>query len=339
MLVSDLGEFGLIEALCRRVPTTSPDLRLPPGDDAAVWRSPGCAVATTDTLVEDVHFRLAEITPEELGWKALAVNLSDVAAMGGAPRWALVTLGLRRDLPAEQLFGLYDGLGEACRAYGTVVAGGDVVMSPGPIFVTVALLGQPAEPSGRLLTRSAARPGDLVAVTGTLGGSAAWLHLPCRPVGDAARAAIRRAHFRPSPRVREGQLLLAAGVTCAIDVSDGLIGDLGHVCRASGVAAELDLPAIPVDPAAREALGPELALDLALAGGEDYELLVCAPAPVVALARARLAAETGTPLTVVGRVAGGAEREQPPVQLLAADGTRRTPAHIGWDHLRGDGGG
>ncbi len=333
MRVSQLGEFGLIDALCRRVPTTDPALRVPLGDDAAVWDAALPTIATTDTLVEDVHFRLGEATPAELGWKSLAVNLSDIAAMGGRPRWALVTLGLRPDMDTALLTGLYDGLGEACHAYGVVVAGGDVVSTRGPLFLTVTLLGETLDPTGEVMRRSAARAGDVVAVTGMLGGSGAWLHPDLNAGGGAEVEAIRRAHFRPIPRVAEGQCLLRAGVRCAMDVSDGLVADLGHICQASGVAARIEAEQVPRHPAAAARLGPAAALDLALSGGEDYELLVCAPADVLAGAGPALARATGTAITEIGRIEDASSGE-PAVRVVDASGAERPLARRGWDHLR-----
>lgn len=330
MRVRELGEFGLIADLARRVPGAAPGLLVGIGDDAAVWQPQGLAIATTDTLVEDVHFRRRYASWEDVGWKALAVNVSDVAAMGGTPRYALVTLGLPTSTAVEDVRSLYDGLAAAAARFGVVVAGGDIVGSP-VVFITVALYGE-AEMPERLLRRDAARPGDLVAVIGTIGASAAGLLAldGGLPLPSAALAVLRAAHLRPEPQVAEARALVAAGVRCAIDLSDGLAGDLGHVCRASGVAARVELARLPVALAVREHF-PDRWVDLALRGGEDYALLCTAPEPIIERARARLAAEGLAPLAVVGEIVAG-----PPGQmtLLAADGQSATLAGGGFDHFR-----
>ncbi|MBI2321798.1 MAG: thiamine-phosphate kinase [Chloroflexi bacterium] len=330
MRITDLGEFGLIARVAALQPAPNRKLIVGIGDDAAVWQPEGLAIATTDTLVEDVHFRRRYASWEDVGWKALAVNVSDVAAMGGSPRYALVTLGLPAETAVEDLRALYDGLAAAAATYGVVVAGGDIVGSP-VAFVTIALYGEAAA-ADRLLRRDAARAGDLVAVTGSVGASAAGLLAldGDLPLPAAALAPLRAAHLRPRPRLDEARVLVAAGVRCAIDLSDGLAGDLGHVCRASGVAARVELARLPVAAAVREHF-PDRWPDLALRGGEDYELLCAAPGPVVERARARLAEEGLAPLAVVGEIVAG-----PPGQitLLAADGRSETLATGGFEHFR-----
>lgn len=329
MRVSELGEFGLITDLARRVPSTAVDLLIGIGDDAAVWRARGLAVATTDTLVEEVHFRRRYTTWLDLGWKALAVNVSDMAAMGGRAQYALVTLGLPADAAVEDLRALYDGLAEAAQRFGVVVAGGDIVRSP-ITFITVTLYGEAVE-ADQLLRRDAARPGDLVAVTGTLGASAAGLLALSEdlPLPAAALAALRAAHLRPQPRPAEAQVLVAAGVRCAMDISDGLAGDLRHIGRASGVAARIDVARLPVSPLVREHF-PERYVALALHGGEDYELLCAAPAAAIAVAQRRLVEAGLAPLTVIGEIVAGPPGE---ITLREADGQVTTLAAGGFDHF------
>ena len=288
MLVRELGEFGLIERLFRRVSASpagtstpgAPLLRIQVGigDDAAVWDAAGASeVLTTDTIVEGTHFTLETTGWNDLGWKALATNLSDVAAMGAAPGLAVVTLGLPPDTRVEDIDALYDGMLEAAETFGATVAGGDVVASP-TLFITVALSG--ALPGAPML-RSSASPGDLIGVTGSLGASAAGLAALQGASAAAGTAALKAAHRRPWPRVREGMVLAALGVRCAMDITDGLVVDLSKLCTASGCGARLEAACVPLHPAALAAF-PGEALAMALNGGEDYELLFAAPPRLMA---------------------------------------------------------
>lgn len=351
MTVSDLGEFGLIWRLARLVEAPpAPDLVLAIGDDCAAWRVPDGLVqlATTDTLVEAVHYDPATTGWRDLGWKALAVNTSDVAAMGGRPRYALVTLGLRGDQPAEELDELYRGMQEHCHAYKLAVIGGDVVGSPTP-FISVTLLG---ESRGPLLRRSSGRAGDLLAVTGWLGSSAGGLRLllaakeraPADLPGPALRARVDAelsslaartlvdAHRRPIPRVREGQALVELGVVCGMDLSDGLLGDTTRLCEASGLGARLSLEAVPVHPALQR-LFPEECRQLALTGGEDYELLVAVAPDRLELVQRDLEEATGTRLTVVGELEPLREGSRR-VRVLDAAGAELEPRGWSWEHFR-----
>jgi thiamine-monophosphate kinase len=335
MRIRDLGEFSLIDRLAARVaasgvarsshgPTAQP-LILGIGDDTAAWGidAAGTELLTTDTLVQGVHFTAKTSSWHDLGWKAMAVNLSDIAAMGGSPRYALVTLGLPGDTPIDAMDALYDGMLEACAEYGAAIVGGDVVASP-TAFVTVALTGVTPGP---VLARSAARPGDRVGVTGSVGGSAAGLAIlqGLATAGPDEDHALRQAHQRPRPRIAEGRALLAAGVRCAIDVSDGLVADLEKLCKASGASARLLAARVPVHPAARAAFGDE-ALSMALGGGEDYQLLFAAPLAV--LEEVLGALPSGG--TLIGEVLEG-----PPGLVTVQDEDGR-PVEIpgrGWDHF------
>lgn len=334
MLVRELGEFGLIERLSRRVaaspgdpshrPQLSANLRVGIGDDAAVWDAGGATEAlTTDTVVEGAHFTLDTTGWNDLGWKALAVNLSDAAAMGAAPALAVVTLGLPPDTRVEDVETLYDGLLAAAAEFGAAVAGGDVVASP-TLFITVALTGVL---QGAPMLRSAAGAGDQIGVTGPLGASAAGLAVlqGANPAAGVDAGPLLAAHRRPWPRVREGLALAAGGVRCAMDVTDGLADDLAKLCAASGLAGRLESACVPVHGAARAAF-PENALAMALNGGEDYELLFTAPPAVMA----SLGAALPCGVHVVGAV-----HEGPPgqVTVVDAEGRAMTPARRGWDHF------
>ena len=324
--VGDLGEVGLIERIRAQLDGLEHrDLIIGPGDDAAVWRGRGSyTIATTDTMVEGVHF-LRDADPRDVGWKALAVNVSDIGAMGGTPTFALVTLCLPQSTPVSWIDGLYEGMLALAVEYGVRLAGGDIVSSPA-LTVTVAVAGAAASDADRgplLLRRDAARPGDAIAVSGTLGGSAGGLRVLRAPFQDSepARALVRR-HMRPEPRVGMGQAAAQAGVRCAIDVSDGLLQDIGHICEASGCAAIVRFADIPVDPALL-AVFPDDARMLAATGGEDYELVLVAPVHV-------LAALTG--MTVIGQIVEDPEHR---VHVLDGGGNEVHVEHRGWDHLRG----
>jgi thiamine-monophosphate kinase len=295
------GEFELIERLASHLEPLDSGLGI--GDDAAAWQPTAgrVLVATTDMLVEGIHFRLEWISPRDLGWKALAVNLSDLAAMGASPGHALISIALLPDQGplAEEI---YEGLGELARGTGTRVVGGDTVRTPGPLVINVALVGE-ADPE-RLLRRTGARPGDVVAVTGTVGASAAGLDLLLRD-GRAAlarpgAASLIEAHHRPRPQLRAGAALAAHDVHCAIDISDGVASEAWHLARASGVEIEVDVDRLPLTREAVELLGEARARQLALTGGEDYQLLFTVPERRYDEVTRALPPDAGA--TVVGRV-------------------------------------
>jgi thiamine-monophosphate kinase len=332
MDVSELGEFGLIDRLRAALPESPSDrLIVGIGDDGAAWcGGTGCTIATTDTMVVGVHFLPGSVDWRDVGWKALAVNISDIAAMGGTPAFALVTLCLPPDTRVAAVDALYEGLRECADAYGVTVAGGDIVSAP--VFaITIAVAGDAsvdAAGAPLLLRRNAAKAGDLIAVTGSLGGSAGGLRALTdgAPATDARRRLIKR-HMRPQPRVDAGRAAIASGICCAIDVSDGLVQDLAHICAASGVGAELRLDGIPLD-ADLVAVYPDNAAASAVTGGEDYELLLIGAEAAIVGASSGLAA----PLTVIGRIVEGA----PHVRVLDARGADVALASPGWDHLAKD---
>jgi len=312
------GEFELISAFTAALPLRGEGLALGVGDDAAVLRPPPGEdlVATVDAVVEGVHFD-RRFTPAEVGWKALAVNLSDLAAMGARPLWALVALAVPRGTPAPWLAGLARGLGACARAHGLAVAGGNVTRAA-ERSITVTVLGAVAR--GRALTRGGAREGDLLLVSGTLGGAALGL----RP---RAPAALVRRQRRPIPRLALGRALVGVA-HAAVDVSDGLAQDAGHLAARSRVRAVIEAARLPTSLAYRRAVEGGDALRPALAGGEDYELLVAVPPARLGAARAAARAAR-TPLRLIGRVERGLG-----VRVLGEDG-RELPLPPGHDHLRG----
>ncbi len=289
MLLSTLGEFGLIERLNRILAepgatSSAGSVTLGIGDDAALLLLPAGheLVATIDALVEGVHFRRDWSSAEDIGWKALAVNVSDLGAMGARPVSALVTLGLPADTSPKWVERFYRGLGECGAHYGCPVVGGDTVRSPQGISLSVAALGSVA--SGRAVRRNGARPGDLVCVIGVLGESAAGLALLERGGSMVRRkryAPLIEWHRRPAPPVKAGAALADAGLaTAMLDLSDGLASDLQHIARRSGVGIRIESERLPISDATRRLaaeLGLSDALSWALHGGEDYQLCFTVP--------------------------------------------------------------
>jgi len=327
----DIGEFGLIERLKAIVASKDPQVVLGIDEDAAALRmaSDRITLFTVDALLEGVHFDLSYFTFYQLGWRAMAANLSDIAAMGGLARWALVSIALPPQLTVESVEELYRGMRNLADRYGVTIVGGDTTGSKSGLAITIALLGEAEE--GALKTRSGARQGDVLAVTGALGGSHAGLMVLRHPKQlDRQRytVAVNR-HLMPLPRVEEARWLAKhLDVTAMIDLSDGLASDLGHICRLSGVGAEIDAMRIPFAPGLAEvasALGQN-PLDWALTGGEDYELLFTA---------AKEGFEEGVrkaplPVTVIGKVVS----QERGIQLLDSSGRRTAVSGGGWDHFK-----
>jgi thiamine-monophosphate kinase len=269
-----IGEFELIERYLSRLGAHRDDVLLGIGDDAALLRPPpGIELASAiDTIVEGVHFPVG-MPAADIGHRVLAVNLSDMAAMGAEPAWALLTL----TLPVADEAWLRDfatGLHDLARRHGTALVGGDT--TAGPLMATVAITG--FVPPGQALRRSGARPGDEIWVSGTPGDAAAGLAVLQGKLDgpDAILEPLRQRFLRPEPRVGLGLCLRSMASAC-IDVSDGLVGDLGKLCESSGVGAELDSTLLPRSSAMRGAVDPEAARRFTLAGGDDYELLFTLP--------------------------------------------------------------
>jgi thiamine-monophosphate kinase len=326
--VGELGEFPLIDRIASAIERSSLPtpvaggfhLVLGIGDDAAGWSlERGVQVTTTDTAVEGVHFKRQNTPWSDVGWRVWAANVSDIISMGGKPLVGVVTIGMPASLEVTAIDDLYLGLIEACHAYGTLIAGGDIVSSR-DVFISVALTG--VCESG-LLRRDAASIGDLVGVSGPLGGSAGGLRL--LQCGLASNEALISAHRRPQPRISTGLALLEAGVTGAMDVSDGLIADLAKLCRASGVAATTDSRLVPVAHSLHESFSEEESLRYALGGGEDYEVLFTGPRESVERAIASIDGAS-----IIGEIVAG-----PPglVTVLGADGNELEITEMGWEHL------
>ncbi|MBX3725742.1 MAG: thiamine-phosphate kinase [Xanthomonadales bacterium] len=320
-----MSEFELIARLRRRLGATGADrLEVGNGDDAAVWR-PGHGmhvVACCDTLVEGRHFPVGT-SPFDLGWKALAVNLSDLAAMAARPAVALLALTLPADPGADWIEDFCAGWEVLAQPHRLALAGGDLTRGP-VLTVTVTCLGE--LPPGAALRRAGAAAGDAIFVSGTLGDAAAALALWDRR-GEPELTPLMARLTRPTPRLALGRALRGVA-SAAIDVSDGLVADLGHLLDASGVGARIDADAVPCGELATALLGATQARTLALAGGDDYELCFTVPADRIDAAAAAAAA-AGTPVARIGTVESGAglavvDRNGRPVPL----------ARAGWDHFR-----
>jgi thiamine-monophosphate kinase len=328
MKVWELGEFGLIELIAETVgKATRHDLILGIGDDTAAWcTDKSIQLGTTDILIQNVHFTLDIATWRELGWKALAVNISDIAAMGGTPSFAMVSLGLPPETEVDNVVELYRGMKEIGSKFDVDIVGGNISRAS-VVIIDVSLIGK----ADVLLTRSAAAPGDHIAVTGYLGLAAAGLKLlkSGRKLDSKTTAFFREAHLRPRPRVAEGQILVQQGVRAAIDISDGLLSDLTHICKASRVGANLWINKLPIHALLRSAFKKEW-LRLALSGGEDYELLFTARSEVIA----RLKDIMSSHVAVIGEIVSDAPGQ---VTLLDERGKVVKWDETGWDHFKSPG--
>jgi thiamine-monophosphate kinase len=330
-----MGEFELLAALRERLPEPGPRVRLGSGDDAAVTVPGGATATSVDALVEGVHFRRETASLRQIGRKAISTALSDLAAMGAEPGEAYVVLGAPEGLDETELLDLGEGLAAVARETGTTLAGGDVSRAP-VLTLAVTVVGHAERPED-FVTRSGARPGDALVVTGELGGAAAGLLLLSQrtsgPRLDVASAdALRRRQLDPTPRLDAGRALAAAGATAMIDISDGLAGDAGHIAAASGALLAIDAAALPLAPgveAVAVAAGRD-PLELVVSGGEDYELLAALPPGAVDSAR-QVLAETGVPLTVIGKVEAAGDAQVRAEIRLPGGGAA---PNRGYDQLR-----
>lgn len=332
--VREVGEFPLINLIDAAVGTKPPArLRIGIGDDAAVWRphSGRDLIVTTDMLVQNIHFRLEWLDDwESLGHKALAVNLSDIAAMGGKPRLAFVSLGLSGTERDRDVTDFYRGMERLGKRFGVTVAGGDVTSTQGDVVVSVTVIGETGS-DRRTLVRSAAQPGDLIGVTGPLGLAAGGLRVLANQFLSLDGSPImREAYRRPNPRVQEGRLLLRSGVRAAMDLSDGLLGDLPKMCEASGVSAVIELTKVPIPNALKWGF-PDW-FDIALRGGEDYELLFTAPPAVFDRVVANFRRVGLRPPRQIGQITK-ADADGPTIKVREASGLLREVETGAYQHF------
>lgn len=297
------------------------------GEDVAAWDGDlSIQLATVDSFIQDIHFSLDIASWEDVGWRVMAANLSDIAAMGGYPRYALVSLAIPGSTEVNDVTALYRGILALAQQNDIVIVGGDTNQAP-IISITITLLGS----AGRerfILTRSTARPGELVAVTGDLGGSAAGLEILTKQPSLSIEGSnnLRIAFLRPNPRLYEGRFLLDHGIRTAIDISDGLVSDLKRVCEASRVGARIKVNQVPINQSV-EAIFGERARNLALSGGEDFELLFTGDLKTIETVSELLPCK----VTVIGEVIATEAGE---VTIVDEQGGLVELEKDGWDHFR-----
>lgn len=331
MKVSELGEFGLIDLLakmiaeagCHELTPERPVIGI--GDDATAWKCDRpIQLATVDTMVQDVHFTLEMTTWRELGWKSLAINLSDIAAMGGVPEYALLALALPETTDVENVTEMYHGIIDLALEANTAIVGGNISRSP-LISITITVLG--GSLGNEMLRRDTAQPSDCIAITGYPGSAAAGLETLTKntELSKEDSLYLRKAFLWPVPRIKEGQILIKRGIRTAIDTSDGLLADLRHICEASRVGARVEAEKIPIHPAIKRNF-PSRAREMALSGGEDYALLFTGQAAIIA----KLRTEMEIPVTVIGEITSG---EPGRIEVVDAAGNPLEIGRPGWRHF------
>jgi len=331
--LADIGEFGFIDRI-RQQGLIRPDgVFKGIGDDAAAFRTDGkqLTLLTTDLLVERVHFIRDKASAFSLGWKSMAVNFSDIAAMGGTPREAFVSIAIPESCTLEYLDDLYRGMHELCTRFEVNILGGDTTGSKQDLIINVALTGEVAE--AEILCRDGAQPGDIICCIGDLGSSRAGLHLIVNELlrSNSEFEALYQAQVTPWPRLSEGRFLSACGeITAAIDVSDGLSSDLGHICTASRAGARVHASSLPISPDL-EAFCGQYGFDVvewALSGGEDYALLFTVRPQGLSVLKREFERKFDRPIAVIGEMI-----EEQGLVLVDGFGQERPLGASGWNHF------
>ena len=333
MLIKDLGEIRLINRIQRIIKnrnkyyhTLPTNLLVGIGDDAAVWKASECIqVATTDTMVEGIHFSKETTSLRDVGWKAISSNLSDVAAMGGNPLYVLINLGLSPETPVNDFDELYAGFLDACIEYNLHIIGGNLVSSP-TTFIAIQITG---ESTHEPMLRSNAKPLDQIGIIGWLGSSKGGFELISNPAvitSTEARQQLLNAHLHPIPRLKEGNLLIDNGVSAAMDISDGFLTDLHKFCEASSVSAKIDSYKLPIEQALINVF-PDNYMDFALNGGEDYALIFSASPKIMDHLKGIIPA----PISIIGNMHRGRIGE---VIIIDKLGHHILTASGGWDHYK-----
>lgn len=333
MKFNEIGEFGFIESIKKECITSLKDVIKGIGDDCAVFGpySGRVLLFTTDMLVEDIHFLKAKITPYQLGWKTIAVNLSDIAAMGGRPLFLLISLAIPAEMNIELIQDFYKGMKDICEHYEVNILGGDTVASPDKLVISVSLIGDAKE--NEVLYRSGARPGDSIYVTGNIGDSSAGLKILKNEISPPKSIASHfiKLHNEPKPLIKTGRIIAASRLASAmIDLSDGLLSDLGHICKESGVGAMLFKKKIPISSelkllASRVKFNP---IDLAFSGGEDYLLLLTVPKAKIKDFEILYKNKGSSPLYLIGEI-----REEKGVRMVNDDGSIEEISIRGFNHF------
>ena len=335
--LSDIGEFGLIDRIhevLEKEGLSAPSVTLGIGDDTAAFlaRAGYELLVTCDAMVEGRHYLPEHISPLNLGRRAMALNISDIGAMGGRPLYALISLGLKAETLVTDVEAMYRGFITELNPLEASIIGGNVTKSEHATFVDITLIGEVEQ--GKMLCRSTAKAGEAILVTGYPGQAAAglFLLLNAQPTEDLSEHPLVRTFNTPSHRAREGRAIAQSGyATAMIDTSDGFLGDLGHICKESGVGARLILENLPM----REVLRGTAAqmgrepFDLVLEESDDYELIIICPVEKVDRIRSAVATVSEAPVTEVGRITEAAHG----IKLIQPDGTERTVTPDGWDHF------
>ena len=330
MEINEIGEFGLIEKLRRKIGKRSDRIKLGPGDDCAVVTAPDHnMLITADTLIEDVHFELHYISPEMLGKKSIVVNLSDIAAMGGTPLYILISLGVPISTKVEFVEKLYLGFESMAKKYNCNIIGGDISKSINGLIISITVIGEVKE--NVLIRRAGARIRDKIFVTGNLGNSAAGLEILKKSTPVKKNKMIEK-HLSPKPRLQEGQILAQKiGVSAMIDLSDGLASDLKRICEESKCGARIYLDKIPLSYALRKfkkSINKNI-LDYALFGGEDYELLFTIKQKKFPQLQKQWK-KMKTPITNIGEILN----KKHGIILVSPDGKEKPLSQTGYDHFK-----
>lgn len=333
MKFSEIGEFGFIESIKKECITSLKGVIKGIGDDCAVFGpySGRVLLFTTDMLVEDIHFLRDKLTPYQLGWKAIAVNLSDIAAMGGRPLFILISLGIPVEMNFELIQDIYKGMKDICEHYTVNILGGDTVASPDKLIINISLIGDAKEKE--VIYRSGARPGDKIYLTGNVGDSFAGLKILKNEISppNSIGSHFIKVHNEPKPLIETGRIIATSGLASAmIDLSDGLLSDLRHICKESGVGAMLFRSKIPLSSelkilASRIKFNP---LDLALSGGEDYILLVTVHEANSKDFELLFKDKRPSPLCLIGEI-----REEEGIRMVNDDGSIEEIDIRGFNHF------
>jgi thiamine-monophosphate kinase len=330
--VTEIGEFHLIELITELIQKTNcpesvsdPYVMIGIGDDAAVWKCRGALqLISTDCLIQDIHFDTSYSSWEDLGYKAISINLSDIAAMGGIPSYILVSLCFPAQTDSEEILSLYRGMIAQCNKYKVTILGGNISAAE-KISITATVLGYTN--NSKVLIRGGAKAGDKVAITGYTGLSAAGRIMLQEKLGfDLTTSEIlRTAHLRPEPKITEADFLSKAGASAAIDVSDGLLSDLQHICKASNVNAILRQDLVPIHPLLIKYFSANY-MQLALTGGEDYEILFTASSKIMS----KIMKNTSFPITIIGELSPGSGQ----INIVNNRSTNINYQQYGWEHFK-----